>query len=90
MPKRKLTDAEIDSHKVTLTIYLTTAANLINKEDWRGALESLKMAIPHANAIGNADYKRKTFSYLNIVRAKVRAANKLIIPANGTAVQASV
>ena len=70
--KVRLTNAMLDSHRMTLGIHLNTAERLIKENDWRGAKLSLEMAVPHANAIGHKETKSRVFSALNTVRAQVR------------------
>ncbi len=74
MPKRPLTNAEIDSHKVTMTLHLSTAERLIREGELSGAKTALELAWPHANAIGSKEYKSKVFGALNTVRAAIRKA----------------
>lgn len=67
-----LTDAMKDSHKFTLAIHLSAAENCIKQDQWGAAKLALQMALPHANAIGNNDIKRKVFTALNVARNKDR------------------
>lgn len=72
MSKTLLTDAMRDSHKVTLGLHLATAKNAIQRNDWHGAKTAFQLALPHANATGNAQLKREVFAYLNAARAKAK------------------
>jgi hypothetical protein len=72
MAKIPLTDAMVDSHKFTLAIHLSAAERCIKEDQWNAAKLALQMALPHANAIGNRDIKRKVFTALNIARAKAK------------------
>jgi len=75
MAKRQLNDAERDSHKVTLTLHLSTAERLILNCEFGAAKVALELALPHANAIGNKEIKSKVFASLNSVRSAIKRSN---------------
>jgi uncharacterized protein HemY len=75
MAKRALTNAEIDSHKVTMALHLSTAERLIKNADFGAAKVALELAWPHANAIGNKEIKSRVFAALNSVRAAIKRTN---------------
>jgi uncharacterized protein HemY len=76
MAKRQLNDAERDSHKVTLTLHLSTAERLIRNGEFGAAKTALELAWPHANAIGNKEIKSKVFGALNSVRAAIKRSTR--------------
>jgi len=80
MSKPLLTDAMRDSHRMTMQIHLSTADRLAANEDWRASKLALELALPHANAVGHAETKRRIFSMLNTARAKVRKLAKANAP----------